>query len=177
MSDIERLRDLMLQTCKKHGTPPYSAWLLKEISNILMPKKLARTFVARLGEKIVATLILFTMNKEGIYAYNFSDAKYLRFEPNNALIWRAIKWSLDNGFRSFDLGISSPQDNQLLSFKMRWGAIVTKLPEYFIAPSDKVILPDRRASQKYRPATLAWKFLLPSFIASAIGPRILSHFE
>lgn len=176
-NDVRRFRELMLQTCKKHGVPPYSIRLLEGIDEVLAPKKLARIFVAKLNEKIIAILILFTINEEATFAYNFSDVNYLRLYPNNALIWSAIKWSLDNGFRNFDMGISSPQDNQLLSFKMRWGPIVSKLREYFIASNENAISPDRRACKKYKSATLVWRFLLPSFVASVIGPRILPHFE
>lgn len=175
-SDVNRLNELMLQTCKKHGIPPYSPRLFIAICNLLLPKKLAKIFVARLAEKIVAVLVLFTMNKESIYAYNFSDMKYLKLRSNNALIWAAIKWSVDNDMRRFDMGISSPEDGQLLGFKMRWGATHDKVHEYLLARGDKVISPDRRGSLKYKSATFAWRFLMPSIIASKIGPPLLSHF-
>jgi len=177
LNGINQVRDLMLQTCKKHGVPPYSPRLLKAIGDVLVPKNLAKILLAKLDNKIIATLILFTMNREAIYAYNFSDPNYLKSDPNNALIWAAIKWSLKSGLREFDMGISSPQDNKLLSFKMRWGAIEDKLPEYFLATGNqKDIVSDRRASLKYRLASFAWRFLLPDFLTATIGPRLISHF-
>jgi len=177
LNGINRVKDLMFQTCRKHGVPSYSPRLLKAIGDVLVPKNLARIFLARLDKKIIATLILFTMNKEAIYAYSFSDPNYLKFYPNNALIWAAIKWSLNNGLREFDMGVSSPQDNRLLSFKMRWGAIEDKLHDYYISKDKQAdIVLDRRASRKYRLATLAWRFLLPNFLTETIGPKLVSHF-
>jgi len=177
MSDLDRVRDLMLQTCKKHGMPAYPPRLLSLIGDLLCSKKLAVVLTARLEEKIIALMILFVLNKEAIYAYNFSDSKYLKFYPNNAMIWTAIKWSLDKGLNRFDLGISSSEDDELLAFKRRWGASEDMLHEYFVTPSDRVIAPDRRASLKYRSAILAWRLLLPTFVASRIGPLLLRHFE
>jgi CelD/BcsL family acetyltransferase involved in cellulose biosynthesis len=106
----DRVTELMHQTTKKHGVPPYPPLLLKSISD-LSTKGLAKIFLAKMKGKVIACLVLFTMNKEAIYAYNFSDVEYLRFYPNNALIWTAIKWSMKNGFSVFDMGTSSRQDN------------------------------------------------------------------
>jgi lipid II:glycine glycyltransferase (peptidoglycan interpeptide bridge formation enzyme) len=176
-NEIDRVNELMLQTCKKHGVPPYSPRLLEAIKNMLIPKKLARIFVARLAGKMVAAVVLFIMNNDSIYAYNFSDSNYLRFRPNNALIWAAIKWSLDNALSNLDLGISSPQDNELLSFKMRWGATRTRVRDYFLVRGGMAIPADRRASLRYRLAAAAWRTLLPSFLARKMGPMLLTHLE
>jgi len=175
--EMDRMRDLMFQTCKKHGVPPYPPGLIKSISELFAAKRKAVIFVARLSGRIIATLVLFTVNKEGTYGYNFSDTKYLGFHPNHALLWAAIEWSIRNGLSAFDLGISSPQDNQLLLFKRRWGGSEFKVRDYFIASKDKSILPDRRASMKYKSATIAWRFLVPSYFASRLGPAILSHLD
>jgi lipid II:glycine glycyltransferase (peptidoglycan interpeptide bridge formation enzyme) len=166
----------MYQTTKKHGVPPYPPLLLKSISD-LSAKGLAKIFLAKMKGKVMAFLVLFTMNKEAIYAYNFSDVEYLRFYPNNALIWTAIKWSMENGFSVFDMGTSSRQDNKLLSFKTRWGTVVEKLGDFFITRDDKMILPDRRAAMKYKAVSVAWRFLIPGFFASRVGPRLLHHLE
>jgi lipid II:glycine glycyltransferase (peptidoglycan interpeptide bridge formation enzyme) len=117
------------------------------------------------------------MKGYGIYAYNFSDQRYLRYRPNNALIWGAIQWSLQNGFTSLDLGISSPQDNQLLWWKKRWGAVEYLLREYFLSSANKPIAPDRRESLKYKSATMLWRYLVPGFVASAIGPSLIPHLD
>jgi lipid II:glycine glycyltransferase (peptidoglycan interpeptide bridge formation enzyme) len=151
--------------------------LINSISEVFVARKMAVVFVARLYGKIIAALVLFTVNREGTYAYNFSDSKYLKFHPNHALLWAAIEWSIRNGLSAFDLGISSPQDNQLLLFKRRWGGSELNVRDYFIAPGSKSILPDRRASLKYKSATIAWRFLVPSFVASTVGPSLISHLE
>jgi CelD/BcsL family acetyltransferase involved in cellulose biosynthesis len=175
--DGDIIQTMMFQTCKKHGVPPYPPTLLDAIHEKLVSKNLARTFVARLEGRVIAALIMFTMSGEGIYAYNFSDRKYLRLRPNNALIWAAIQWSLENRLSIFDLGISSPQDNQLLPFKKRWGAVEHTLREYFITRGDKPIVPDRRASLKYKWATMVWRHLVPNYFASKFGPALLSHID
>ena len=177
MNDVNRIRDLMYQTCKRHGTPAYPAQLLNAIMNRLAANNFAKVFVARLQEKIVAALVLFTMSKEGIYAYNFSDEKYLDSYPNNALLWAAIKWSMDNELRLFDMGISSPHDKELFAFKMRWGATAAKLHDYFIGANEQLVsAPDRRSSRKYASATTIWK-LIPGLLANRLGPRLIRHLE
>jgi len=175
-ADLDCFRSLILRTCRRHGIPTYPPELPDAIINVLVPKGLARIFVARLRDETIATLVLLTMNREAVYAYNFSDERFFRFRPNNALLWEAIKWSLDMNLSSLDLGTSSPEDNELLSFKLSWGAFKDKLHEYYIGGSDKILSgPDRRSSRRYRLASFVWK-RLPTFLASAIGPKLLSHF-
>lgn len=176
-ADIESIRALMSGTCKNHGIPPYPAHLPTAIAHLLLPKNLAKIFVARFENKVVAALVLFTLNKEAVCAYNWSNKKYLGLRPNNALFWAAIKWSLENGLDVFDMGVGSPQDDQLLSFKRRWGTIEGPLYDYFAVVEGERFSPDRRASAKYEFAMLAWRFLVPKFVASAVGPRLLSHLE
>lgn len=174
--EYDRLIEMMFQTCKKHGVPPYPPRLLKEINRTFVPK-LARTFVARRDSKIIGAIILFLMNNEAIYAYSFSDSENLKYHPNHALIWTAIKWSLQNGISVFDLGTSSPLDNKLLEFKRRWGAHEIGLNDYFLTHDLSAITPDRRSSLKYRSAAFAWRVLLPQFVAGTIGPPLLRHLE
>ena len=99
----DRLVEMMFQTCKKHGVPPYPPKLFNVINQTLVPK-LARIFVARHDSEIIGAVIIFMMNNEATFAYSFSDNENLQYHPNHALIWTAIKWSLQSGFSMFDLG-------------------------------------------------------------------------
>jgi len=174
--DLNRVNHLIVQTCKKHGTPPYPSSLLKAISDLLVPRGIAKIFIATLEQKIIGTLVLLTMKNEATYAYVFTDPKYLRLRTNNALLWTAIRWSLESGMSCFDMGISSPLDNELLRFKKSWGATEEKLHDYFILEGQKPLNPDRRSSLTYKLAILTWRLVFPTFVASKVGPRLLYHF-
>jgi hypothetical protein len=92
-------------------------------------------------------------------------------------ILEAIKWSMANDIKNFDMGICCPQDNDLWLFKSRWGTIEHKLHDYFMMTKEVRAPSERRASMTYKLARLAWRRIVPSFVASAIGLRLLCSFE
>jgi hypothetical protein len=175
--DIGVLQSLMFATCRKHRIPPYPPKLIEEIVHDLVPRKLATILKAQLQGEVVAVLVLFTMNNEGLYAYGFSNPEFLGFRPNNALLWAGIEYCAEKGFTRIDLGTSSPQDGDLMSFKKHWGSTVDRLNEYFAGTKiRRDFVTDKRESYRYKLAMFAWRFFVPEFLARQVGPMILRHF-
>ncbi len=51
-----------------------------------------------------------------------SDARFWRLHPNHLLVWEAIAWGCENGFREFDFGRSAREHGGLREFKSQWRA-------------------------------------------------------
>jgi lipid II:glycine glycyltransferase (peptidoglycan interpeptide bridge formation enzyme) len=59
---------------------------------------------------------------------NISKKEYLKFCPNDALYWHAIKWAKKKGYQFFDMGgyASKPKGTQIgiNKFKVKYGKVV-----------------------------------------------------
>lgn len=173
LEGYKKFYDLMLETRKLQGSPPYPLSLFKNILNYL--KENSQLFLAYHENIPIAGLVLFYFNKAAHYMYGASLKKkeYLQYQPNNLLIWEAIKFSKKAGCEKFDFGITPPAHSSLLQFKSRWGTEEKKLPYYFyLNKIKKIPLYD---SSRFGIGKKIWK-IMPKFIIRAIGPIILRNF-
>ena len=68
-----------------------------------------------------------TGKRTAIYTHGAADFRASGPHPNHALIWAAIQWGCEHGFRTFDLGRTRLDDAALRAFKSGWGARETRL--------------------------------------------------
>ena len=69
------------------------------------------------------------------YAHYFmagSRYEFLRHQPNEALLHRALEIAIDKGKRYFDFMSSDKEDVNLIRFKEKWGAEKIEFPSYVI---------------------------------------------
>jgi len=66
--------------------------------------------------------------------YGASEKAYHHLRPNNLIMWEAIKWCAQNGFKTFSLGRTEPENEGLLQFKQGWGTTEKIIKEigYFL---------------------------------------------
>ena len=57
-----------------------------------------------------------------IYWDGSSYTQGLKYRPNNALMWEAIKWGCEKGYKYYNLGSSPKSASGLGRFKEGWGA-------------------------------------------------------
>ena len=119
MRDFCRLNCL---TRKEHGLPPQPLSFFRKIyDHIIAPQK-GFVALALHRAKPVAAAVFFHHARKAIYKYGASDRKYQNLQPNNLVMWQAIKWYCRNGYETFSFGRTEPENEGLLQFKRGWGA-------------------------------------------------------
>lgn len=82
-------------------------------------EKRTSLFFARVGALVVAADFLMHDFEIAYYHFAGSDENYFKLCPNNLLLWEAILWTKQHGFKTCHLGggVSSKEDDSLLRFK------------------------------------------------------------
>src|SRR5947207_6410847 len=105
---------------------------------------------------VIAGMILLACGTVVRYAYGASDESYLTLAPNNLLLWTAITWGCTHGYQTLDLGRTACENEGLMEFKRRWGAIKEPLPYYYY-PHIAGLAATPESSRKFRLLTACWK--------------------
>ena len=119
---IETFYNLNSITRKHHGIPPQPKKFFKKIFEYIISARKGFVVLARQQGKPIAGAVYFLFGSEAIYKYGASDKEFQPLRPNNLVMWEAIKWCASNGFKSFSLGRTEPENEGLLQFKRGWGA-------------------------------------------------------
>ena len=118
MKDFHRLNCI---TRKHHGLPPQPLFFFKKVFEHVISRNLGFVALAYHSKRVIASAIYFIFGDKAIYKYGASDRNFQHLRPNNLVMWEAIKWSAQNGFKSFNLGRTEPENDGLLQFKRGWG--------------------------------------------------------
>lgn len=172
--DVAHYYRLHLQTrCKKHGMPTQPQRYFYELWDSFATSGAMHLLLAEYQGAIIAGMILLASGSSIRYAYGASDERYLNLAPNNLLMWTAIKLGCTLGYQTFDMGRTSCDNEGLMEFKRRWGAIKEPLPYYYY-PQMAGLASTPEASWKFRLLTSCWK-RLPLQVAGPLGGYLYKH--
>ncbi len=147
--EMKRFYRLNVLTRRHHGVIPQPYRFFQHlIEEIIMNN---RGFLL-LAEKdgLVTAGSIFLIHKDTIYhKYNATHPRYKYLCSTHLILWHAIMWALQHGFKAMDLGRTAPDNNGLMSFKRHWGAIETDSP-YYYHPEPRGINAGGENSTKYR---------------------------
>ncbi len=172
--DMAHYYHLHLQTrSKKQGMPAQPRRFFFGLWDAFAANDALQLLLAEYQGSIIAGMILLASGTTVRYAYGASDERYLQLAPNNLLMWTAIMWGCMKGFQTFDLGRTACDNEGLMEFKRRWGAIKEPLPYYYY-PNIAGLAATSESSWKFRSLTTCWK-LLPLWGARALGGYLYKH--
>jgi len=117
-------------TRKEHGLPPQPFIFFKKIHDYIISNNLGMVVLASLNQKNIAGAIYFHFSEKAVYKYGASDKKYQHLRANNLIMWEAIKWYSQNGFKSLCFGRTEPDNQGLIQFKSGWGTTEYKIHYY-----------------------------------------------
>lgn len=87
-----------------------------------------KLFVVKKEDKIIASAVF--MGYKSFFHYHLAGSleEYLKFSPNNLLLWEVIEYAKDNGYKYFHLGggLSSSLDDNLYKFKKKFSSTSCK---------------------------------------------------
>ena len=165
---------LHLQTrCKKHGMPAQPQHYFYDAWDALAASGKMQLLLAEYEGKVIASMILFASGTTVQYAYGASDEQYLHLAPNNLLMWTAISWGSTHGYQTLDMGRTSCDNEGLMEFKRRWGAVKEPLPYYYY-PHIEGLATTSEHSWKFRLLTACWR-RLPLQVAGPLGGSLYKH--
>ena len=165
---------LHLQTrCKKHGMPAQPRAFFFDVWDTFASKGAVQLLLAEYQGCVIASMILLASGSTVRYAYGASDENYLHLAPNNLLLWTAITWGCTHNYQTLDLGRTACDNEGLMEFKRRWGAIIEPLPYYYF-PRTAGLASTSERSWKFRLLTSCWR-KLPLQVAGPLGSRLYKH--
>jgi len=121
LSSLKEFNRLNCITRKLHGLPPQPYHFFEKIYEHIISQKKGFVVLAYYQKKPVAGAVYFHFSGQAIYKYGASDRRFQHLRPNNLVMWEAIKWYAQNGFRSFSFGRTEPENKGLIQFKRGWG--------------------------------------------------------
>ncbi|MGA1869151.1 MAG: lipid II:glycine glycyltransferase FemX [bacterium] len=171
---IEEFCRLNILTRKKHGVPHQPKIFFKKLFEHMILKGCAFILLAIYDSKVIAAAIFFKYKESIYYKYNAYDPQYLsKITPNHLLLWHALEDAYQRGYRFFDFGRTSSDNNGLMRYKGLWATECCDLPYYYY-PKIKGINSKEENSLQYNILTNIWK-LLPDSISGRIGPMVYKH--
>ena len=118
---VKNFYHMNCMTRKDHGLPPQPYSFFKNIHAHIISKKKGFILFASHKGKNIAGAVYFHFGDRAIYKYGASDKKYQHLRANNLVMWEAVRWFFQNGFKTFNLGRTEPENTGLLQFKRGWG--------------------------------------------------------
>lgn len=172
--DVEHYYRLHLQTrCKKHGMPAQPAQFFYGLWDNFAADGKMQLLLAEYEGQVIGGMVLLVSGTTVRYAYGASSASYLHLAPNNLLMWTAITWGCEHGYQVLDMGRTARENEGLMEFKRRWGAIQEPLPYYYY-PATAGLVATSEQSRKFLLLTNCWKHL-PVKVAGPLGGRLYKH--
>ena len=119
-SPLNAFWELFLTTRQHHGAPP-------------QPKPWFRNLIDCFGESLqirvalkqkqpIAAILTLRHGNTLVYKYGGSDSRFDDLGGTHLLLWRSILEARQLGLHTFDLGRSEIENQNLITFKDRWGA-------------------------------------------------------
>lgn len=122
LSALGEFHRLNRMTRKEHGLPPQPFHFFVQIHRHVIEWGKGFTMLSYIGDEPIAGAVFFHIGDRVVFKYGASDRNRLHLRANNLLMWEAIKWAADAGFRSFCFGRTEPGNDGLRRFKSGWGA-------------------------------------------------------
>jgi len=124
--------DIVEETYKNARVPLADISLFESIFDILVPKNMAKYYIAKYENTIIGARLV-TIYKKVIFDwYAGALVHYLPMHVNEALVWHILKEGASNGYRTFDFGgAGSPyKEYGVREFKRRFGGKMVNFGRY-----------------------------------------------
>ena len=160
--DIEAINEfyrLHLLTRKRLGVPIQPKRFFYNLFNEIIQKNLGFITLVYLENQVISAGIFCGYGHIMTYKYSASDYNFLKFRPNNLMLWEAIKEAKRRSFEVFDFGRTELENEGLRKFKLGWGtkeellyySFYPKAPSNskFIFVKNNIVAPIIRKSPKF----------------------------
>lgn len=132
-NSIESLKEFYRLNCmtrKHHGLPPQPYFFFKKAYAHIISKNLGFVVIASYQGKPIAGAVYFHFGEKAVYKYGASDMSCQDVRANNLVMWEAIKWYSQNGYKNLFFGRTEPENQGLIQFKSGWGTTEQQINYY-----------------------------------------------
>jgi len=112
----------LLTRTRKHGMPAQPLRYFNALWSAFAGDGTLQVLFAEHEGATIAGMVVLAHGGVARYAYGASDERYLHLAPNNLLMWTAIRWASEHGYKTFDFGRTARDNQGLMQFKRGWGA-------------------------------------------------------
>ncbi len=119
---IEEFYRLNCITRRIHGLPPQPFNFFEMVYLHILTENLGMVALASYQGENVAGAVCFHLGDNAVYKYGASDKRYQHLRANNLVLWEALQWYCQRGYKTFNFGRTEPGNAGLLQFKRGWGA-------------------------------------------------------
>lgn len=109
-------------TRRDHGLPPQPRRFFQCVYDHILSRGMGFIVLASFRGTAIAANVYFNFGDQLIYKYGASDRAFQQLRANNLVMWEAIKWGCDHGYRTLCFGRTEPGNEGLRQFKTGWGA-------------------------------------------------------
>jgi len=123
--DLGGLRDfyrLHIMTRKRMGLPVQPWRFFKNIHHHIIDAGHGFIINCYLDERCISGVMCLHWGDVLTMKFNASDNQHLSLRPNHLVYWEAIRWGIENGYKTLDLGKTDISNEGLQRFKLSWGA-------------------------------------------------------
>ena len=113
---------LHLRTRRRLGVPAQPRRFFRLLWTRVVEAGLGSVLLAEAGGETIAGAVFLHANGHVVYKFAASDERFRSLQPNHAVLWEAIRWGCEHGYRVLDFGRSADDDTGLRAFKGGWGA-------------------------------------------------------
>lgn len=149
LDSITEFHRLNLITRKRHGIPPQPLNFFRKVYEHIISRNFGIVVLASFENNIVAGAVFFHLGKKAVFKFAASDKNFHHLRPNNLVMWEAIRWYSENGYRSLCLGRTERGNEGLRRFKAGWGAKETTEKYYKYNLNDKRFVKDSHEIRKF----------------------------
>ncbi len=118
---IEEFSRLNRMTRKEHGLPPQPDYFFDNVYKHIISKEQGIVVLASYNNVTIAGAVYFHFGNRAVYKYGASDKRYQCLRANNLVMWEAIKWYSNNGYKLLCFGRTEPENAGLRQYKNGWG--------------------------------------------------------
>ena len=96
-------------TRRDHGLPPQPRRFFQNVYDHILSKNMGFIVLASFRGAAIAANVYFHFGDQLIYKYGASDRAFQHLRANNLVMWEAIKWGCDHGYRTLCFGRTEPE--------------------------------------------------------------------
>jgi hypothetical protein len=122
LEDIKQYYSLHLDTRRRQGTPIQPWRFFKLLHELVISKGLGFVVLMFDDQECVSGAVFLHWGSTLTYKYGASLLQAQESRANNLMMWHAIQWGCENGYKTLDMGRTDYYNKGLRSYKERWGA-------------------------------------------------------
>ena len=119
---LRQFHRLHCLTRKRHRLPAQPFRFFQSIHDRLLSKQLGHVVRAVHNGQTVGAAMFLHFGDQALFKFGASDFRYQHLRMNDLILWEAIEWAADHGYKTLFFGRTDRANTGLRHFKSGWGS-------------------------------------------------------